>query len=101
MHLYWKGPRKCFQCVSEEENVVGCPRIDHERSIKSGVLKNREISSNERNTKRRKSPYKCSQINSKTPLKVHESSLMDQAVQVKWKVCLEKYWVGVKYPILI
>ena len=41
------------------------------------------------------------QINSKTHLKVHESSMMDQAVQVKWKVCLEKYWVEVKYPILI
>ena len=46
-------------------------------------------------------PTNARQINSKTPLKVHESSLMDQAVQVKWKVCLEKYWVEVKYPILI
>ena len=46
-------------------------------------------------------PTNARQINSKTPLKVHESSLTDQAVQVKWKVCLEKYWVEVKYPKLI
>ena len=83
-------------------SVVGCPRIDHERSIKSGVLENREISSNERNKyiTGLKVPTNARQINSKTPLKVHESSL-SQAVQVKWKVCLEKYWVEVKYPILI
>ena len=71
--------------------------------FKSGVLKNREISSNERNKYITgvKVPTNARQINSKTPLQVHESSLMDQAVQVKWKVCLEKYWVEVKYPTLI
>ena len=63
MHLYWNGPRKCFQCVSEEENVVGCPRIDHERSIKCEVLKSRTEkfqAMKEIHIKRRKSAYKCS-----------------------------------------